>query len=604
MRQADPSLRKPRRQLTLPGTGVVPGIAIGPIAFAAEPKLEITRQKIAAADIAAERRTLDEAVVRARQQLIKLRARLAHLPEESEGELGPLLDAHVHMLDKSRLMRAIYAAIDEKLVSATTAVLDVSEAQATALLENQSLSGDDSGAAARQAEEVRDLGRRLLRNLIHLPFRSFTGLPPGSLLVADSLRPADAALIAPNHFAGIITEEGSDGGHTAVMLRAIGIPAVLGVSGLIAAAREGSLAVLDGTTGQITLNPGTRLLAHAAQSRTRFASAQRGLARLRRLASTTTDHVPIELQANIELPFELPMVVRSGASGVGLMRSEFLFMNRDNLPDEATQLAIYRDTIEAMDGDPVTIRLLDWGSDKQIEALVTAGLVPETREENPALGLRGVRLLGDAPSLLETQLAAMLRAAIYGPVRILIPMVCRPREITLVRTAMNRVWRRLEAEHVRLPAAPPPLGVMIETPAAAIAAAALARHADFFSIGTNDLTMYTLAADRALPARFGLYDALEPPVLHLIAMIVAAAAQARIPVSLCGELASRPEAAPLLIGLGLRSLSMHGSAILPVKRVVRSVSLSQCESRAAAALSTSDVAAIHDLLNSPNNAAK
>ncbi len=597
MRQADPSPRKPRRQITLPGSGVVPGIAIGPIAFAAEPKLEITRQKIAAADIAAERRRLDEAVVRARQQLIKLRARLAHLPEESEGELGPLLDAHVHMLDKSRLMRAIYAAIEEKLVSATTAVLDVSEAQAASILQSPRAGTDDSGAAARQAEEVRELGRRLLRNLIHLPFRSFAGLPPGSLLVADALRPADAALIAPDHFAGIITEEGGDVGHTAVMLRAIGIPAVLGVNGLIGAAREGSLAVLDGTTGQITLNPGPRLLADAAQSRTRFASAQRGLARLRRLASTTADHLPIELQANIELPFELPMVVRSGASGVGLMRTEFLFMNRDSLPDEATQLAIYRDTIEAMDGDPVTIRLLDWGSDKEVEALVAAGLVPQTREENPALGLRGVRLLGDAPMVLETQLAAMLRAAVYGPVRILIPMVCRPREITLVRDAMDRVWHRLEAEHVRLPATKPPLGVMIETPAAVIAGATLARYADFFAIGTNDLTMYALAADRGLPARFGLYDALEPPVLRLIAMTVAAGDVAGIPVSLCGELASRPEAAPLLIGLGLRSLSMHGGAILRVKRVVRSVTLSRCEALAAAALGASEASTVHDLLD-------
>ncbi|OZB38213.1 MAG: hypothetical protein B7X48_14060 [Acidiphilium sp. 34-60-192] len=562
MRQADPSPRKPRRQITLPGSGVVPGIAIGPIAFAAEPKLEITRQKIAAADIAAERRRLDEAVVRARQQLIKLRARLAHLPEESEGELGPLLDAHVHMLDKSRLMRAIYAAIEEKLVSATTAVLDVSEAQAASILQSPRAGTDDSGAAARQAEEVRELGRRLLRNLIHLPFRSFAGLPPGSLLVADALRPADAALIAPDHFAGIITEEGGDVGHTAVMLR-----------------------------------PGPRLLADAAQSRTRFASAQRGLARLRRLASTTADHLPIELQANIELPFELPMVVRSGASGVGLMRTEFLFMNRDSLPDEATQLAIYRDTIEAMDGDPVTIRLLDWGSDKEVEALVAAGLVPETREENPALGLRGVRLLGNAPMVLETQLAAMLRAAVYGPVRILIPMVCRPREITLVRDAMDRVWRRLEAEHVRLPATKPPLGVMIETPAAVIAGATLARYADFFAIGTNDLTMYALAADRGLPARFGLYDALEPPVLRLIAMTVAAGDVAGIPVSLCGELASRPEAAPLLIGLGLRSLSMHGGAILRVKRVVRSVTLSRCEALAAAALGASEASTVHDLLD-------
>ena len=587
---------KPRRQLPLVGMPVTPGIAIGPVAFAAEPKLEIARQKISASDVSAQLHLLDDAVTQARKQLTKLRARLANLPEESEAEIGPLLDAHLHMLGSSRLLRMIRTTIEDRLVTAATAVLDVTEAQAAAFF-GESDQKPEPGDLARQAEEVREFGRRLLRNLIRLPFRSFVGLPHGSVLLADALRPADAALIEPTHFAGIAAEEGGDGGHTAVMLRALGIPAVLGVNGLVAAAREGSTVIVDGEAGVITLNPGRRSLAAAARQRADFTRAQRTLGRLRRLPSETTDHVLIELQANLELPFELPMVARSGAAGIGLMRSEFLFMNRETLPDEDAQFRTYREVVEAMDGDPVTIRLLDWGSEKEIDSLSAAGLIPETHEVNPALGLRGVRLLNEAPDLLVTQIAAIIRASLYGPVRLLVPMVCRTGEIALVRDAMSKVWRQRQRLGQRLPTTLPPLGIMVETPAAAVAAVDFARQCDFFAIGTNDLAMYTLAADRNLPPRYALYDALEPAVLRLISMTVTAADAAGIPVSLCGELANRPEVTQLLIGLGLRQLSMHGGAVLRVKRAVRASTRTACDALAADAIAAPDALTVHMLLD-------
>ncbi|MCF3946014.1 phosphoenolpyruvate--protein phosphotransferase [Acidiphilium iwatense] len=595
MRSGDAPPRKSRRQTRLGGTPIMPGIGIGPITFAEEPALPNPRQKIAASDIQAELRQFDDAAKQARKQLGKLKARLTTLPEEAQTEIAPLIEAHLHMLGSSRLMRAIQSAIEDRLVSAATAVIEVAEDQARTLLALRR-GADDGAAAARQAEEVRDIGRRLLRNLTHLPFRSFSGLPQGGILVAEQLRPSDAALIDPAHFAGIATEEGSADSHTAVMLRAIGVPAALGIPGLLAAARPGSTAILDGESGAIILNPGQRGLAEAARLRTSFARAQRGLVRLRRLASETLDHVPIELQANLELPFELPMVAQSGATGIGLMRTEFLFMNRETVPDEDTQYTIYREAIEAMDGDPVTIRLLDWGSDKEAEALVASDAISVAREANPALGLRGIRLLLQNPKLLETQIAAVLRAAAFGPVRILVPMVSRISEIETVRHEVDRVWRRLRTRQTRLPALAPPIGIMVETPAAALNATAFARHVAFFAIGTNDLTMYAMAADRALSDRTGLYDPLNPAVLRLIAMTVAAGENAGVSVSICGELASRPEAVPLLIGLGLRQFSMHGGAVLRVKRAVRATEVTSCIGLAEAALMASGAKVVHALI--------
>jgi phosphotransferase system enzyme I (PtsI) len=247
-----------------------------------------------------------------------------------------------------------------------------------------------------------------------------------------------------------------------------------------------------------------------------------------------------------------------------------------------------------MDGDPVTIRVLDWGSDKDVEAL--NGYMPDTGEANPALGLRGIRLLLRNPELLEVQLAAILRASVVGRVRIMLPMVGFQSEIVAAWEIYDRVWRRLKRRNFRLPETRPPLGIMVETPAAALAARHLAKQADFFSIGTNDLTMYTLAADRGLPMGSKLYDPLQPTILRLILETAAAAAAENIPVSLCGELASRPEVAPLLIGLGIRELSMHGNAIPRVKRAIRQVSLKQCTELATAALNAVDADEVREIL--------
>ncbi|HQT46579.1 MAG: phosphoenolpyruvate--protein phosphotransferase [Acidocella sp. 20-63-7] len=574
------------------GQPVSPGIGIGPLFEAAEPELQISRRKINAVDAAAEGARLEEALSRSRHQLGKLKSRLSNLPENSQSEIAPLIDAYLHMLSASRLVRGIRARVQDNLMGAEAAVQDEVAAQADAIL---ALTGSDREGRLRRAEEVREIGRRILRNLTHQPFRSFSALAQGSILTATELRPADAALIQPTHFAGIITEEGGTDGHTAVMLRALGLPAVLGATGLLEAVSPGTLAIIDGDTGEITVNPSPESLKAAQTRLAEIARTKRALARLQRLAAETRDHTAIDLQANLELPFELPMIAQSGAHGIGLLRSEFIFMNREELPDEDTQTQIYQDIVEAMDGDPVTIRVLDWGSDKEVEAL--SAYLPVSPEGNPALGLRGIRLLLRHPALLETQLAAILRAGASGPVRIMLPMVSITAELEETREILDRVWRRLKRKGVRMAAKKPPLGIMVETPAAALTAHLLAPLADFFALGTNDLTMYTLAADRSLLAGAKLYDPLEPAVLRLIHMTAQAATAVSIPVSICGELASREQATPLLLGLGIRQLSMHGNAIPRVKRTIRALTLSHCETLAVQALAAPNADAVRTLLH-------
>ena len=581
-----------KRERRLQGIAVSPGVAIGPVFTAEEKEAPILRRRIQAADSAAETSRLDAAVAQSRAQLLKLRARLAILPEESQAEIAPLLEAYVQMLDGSRLLRGARQRITQGLVSAETALADTCEEIVAALL---ALPGDAPGRR-RRAEEVREITRRMVRNLTRTPFRSFTNLPPGAVLVAEGLRPADAALLEPAKLAGVLTEEGGADGHTAILLRALGVPAVLGVAGLTAALRGGGIVALDGGSGEVVINPGAPARAAARRGILAYAKERQRLAQLRRLPAVTRDGTPIELAANLELPAELPLIAQSGAVGIGLLRSEFLFMNREAPPDEDDQAETYRAIVEAMGGDPVTIRVLDWGGEKQIEALANAGMVPEVPDANPALGLRGIRLLLRQPELLGTQLAAILRAAVVGPVRILLPMVNTLAELREAREQLLRTARRLRRLGARIPDELPPLGIMVETPGAALAADALAQEADFFAIGTNDLAMYTLAVDRGEAAVVTLYDPLHPAVLRLIQFTTEAALRFHVPVSVCGEMAADPRLTRLLVGLGLRQFSMSASAVPRVKQAVRALDIEEAQHFAAAIMGHSDPERIRALI--------
>jgi phosphotransferase system enzyme I (PtsI) len=584
----------PRPERVLAGMPISGGIAIGPVFGAAEPATEVVRRSIEPDDVPTETARLDAAIVQSRKQLTKLRARLGVLPEDSQAEIAPLIDAYLQMIGPSRLVRGSRKRIADALVSAETAVSDETDAIAAALMAMPA--DDDPAGRRRRADEVREIGRRLIRNLTRAPFRSFTGLPEGAVLVCESLRPADAALLDPSKLAGVATDEGGSDGHTAIMLRALGVPAVLGTPGLSQAAKAGDLIVVDGSTGRVVVNPGPETLAEARRAVTAFARQQQKFARLRRLPAETADGETVELQANLELPAELPLIAQAGAAGIGLLRSEFLFMNRETLPDENEQYETYRTVVDAMAGDPVTIRVLDWGGEKEIEALHSEGIVPEVADHNPALGLRGIRLLLREPALLEVQLAAILRAAQYGPVRVLLPMVTTVAEVRAAREIYDRVARRLRRRGDKLRDPLPPMGVMIETPGAALSADALALEADFFAIGTNDLTMYALAVDRAESDVAHLYDPLHPAVLRLVQFATEAALRLRMPVSVCGEMAANPRLTPLLLGLGIRSFSMNASAVPRVKQAVRSANIDDCARFARKVMEQSDPARIQELV--------
>ncbi|HEY1361507.1 MAG TPA: phosphoenolpyruvate--protein phosphotransferase [Xanthobacteraceae bacterium] len=558
--------RAPRRrdrdaERVFEGLGVAPGIGIGQVHVVESGVITVSEYEIDVDKVEAELERFHGAVQKSERQLRKLSSKAEELHGAAAEELGFLLDAHKQMLTGSRVTRGVEGRIREHRQNAEAAVQFVINK-----VEHDFASLDDPYLAAR-ASDVREVGNRILRNLTQTAYEAFKNLPAGSIVVAEELTPADTALLDPKTIEGFATVLGGKEGHTAIMARSLGLPAVLGIPDLLAFAHTGQAIVVDGTNGRVILNPTAATVAeyqHRLEERERD---ERQLGRLRKLPSVTRDGQRIGLLANVELPREAEMAMHAGAEGVGLLRTEFLFMNREDVPDEEEQYQALRQIVETMDGQPVTIRTLDVGGEK---------LAPSLRDHlgeaaNPALGLRAIRLSLKQRDLLDDQLGAILRAAVHGPVRILLPMISSVSEVKQVKEAMLQVARRLKRRGQKLPDPLPPLGVMIEVPGAALAADALTQVADFFAIGSNDLTMYTLAIDRGEEQVAHLYNPLHPAVLRLVQFATEAALRARIPVSVCGEIAGDPRFTPLLLGLGIQDLSMTANALPRVKQRIRNL---------------------------------
>lgn len=573
------------------GLGVSPGIAIGPVHLMESGAVRVPEYPVAPDSVTAEVGRFTESVAKARRQIRKLKSKALVLPGSASEEIGFLLDAHLAMLTNSRLTRGVERRIQEELINAEAAI----QAEIASIAQTFAAM-DDSYLAARIAD-VREVGRRLIRVLLQHEYKAFSLLPPGTVILAEDLSPADTALLDPRRIAGFATVLGGAEGHTAIMARSLEMPAVLGIAGLLNGLRNGMTVIVDGIEGVVHVNPDSGLIARYREKQAERERERQLLKGLRKLPSITRDGTAITLQANLELPRDLEHAVEYGGNGIGLLRTEFLFMNRDQLPDEEEQYQMLRSIIEGMGGQTVTARTMDVGGEKLAGWMTGRYAEPA----NPALGLRAVRLGLREPKLLETQLAAMLRAAVHGPLRILLPMICSVSEVQKVREMLVQVARRLRRRGVPIADPLPPVGVMVEVPGAALSADALAYTADFFSIGTNDLTQYTLAIDRGDEQVASLYDPLHPAVLRLIQFTIEAALRARIPVSVCGEIAGDPRYTALLLGLGVRELSMSPASIPVVKRRLRTIDLGEAGKRARVIMDQSDSRRIALLLDDFNS---
>ena len=581
--------RRSRGERVLDGLGVSQGIAIGPAHIVEAGYIDVPEYAIAEDAVAAEQQRFADAVAKSQRQLKKLKEKASVLHGTAAEELGFLLDAGLQMLTGSRVVRGVERRIAEQRINAEAAV------RSEIIQVAQSFAELDDPYMAERADDIREIGDRLIRSLTQTPYQAFSRVPAGSIIIAEELTPADTALMDPQLVGGFATAIGGTESHTAIMARSLGLPAVLGLADLVGAVRTGDTVIVDGRAGRVIVRPKPSTLEEYERRRGEFARAERQLISLRRLPAVTRDGTAVSLLANLELPRETEAAVAGGAEGVGLLRTEFLFMNRPDLPDEDEQYQALRTIIKGMDGRPITVRTLDVGGDKLAGALDV-----QPGGANPALGLRAIRLSLKMTELLETQLTAILRASAHGPVRILLPMVSTMVEIRQVRDILGAVVKRLKRRGTKIADSAPPLGVMIEIPGAALAADALAQVVDFFAIGTNDLTMYTLAIDRGDEQVAHLYNPLHPAVLRLIQFTTEAALRARIPISVCGEIAGDPRYAALLLGLGIRELSMAVTALPRVKQRIRGLDLLAATRFARQIMDQSDTGRIAALLDDFN----
>ncbi|WP_041795711.1 phosphoenolpyruvate--protein phosphotransferase [Pararhodospirillum photometricum] len=580
MKATDTDADATPRCIRLQGLGVGPGVGVGRVHVHEAGAVAVPEYRIPASRVETERQRVIEAAEHGSSQIATLRRKARHLPGATGEELDHLLDAYQQMLKGSRLIKGVLERIGRERVNAEAAVRHEMDAMA------ETFAAMADAYLAARAEDIRDIGWRLIRVLTGTSSRALAPLTRNTVLVAHDLSPADTALLNPREVAGLILGSGGSDSHTAIMARSLGLPAVVAVADVLRHVRPGDTVCLDGEAGLVVIDPDEATQAEFRGRRAEFLRTRRLLGRLRDLPAETRDGTRITLMANVELAGELDAVHQGGAEGIGLLRTEFMFMNRPDLPGEDEQVAFLRTFIERMGGLPVTIRTLDVGGDK---LAVSLGL---DDSPNPALGLRAIRLSLSRLDLLRTQLAAILRAGIHGPVRILLPMVGSIEELVQVRQVHDQVVADLRARGVPLADPLPPLGIMIEVPGAALCADTLARACDFFAIGTNDLIQYTLAIDRSDPSVGHLYNPLHPAVLRLIQFTVLAAGRANIPVSVCGEMAGDPRLAGVLLGLGVMSLSMSANNIPRVKHTLRRLALADARERTATMMALNDPQAI------------
>lgn len=566
----------------LSGLAASPGIAIG------EPLL-VENQPLPVIRVAIPEDRVEGEIARLREAAARVAAHLAELKEAASARMGPefaaILEAHRLLLSDPTLAAEVEAVIRRERVCAEWALEEVVRGL---LRRFEQLA--DVYLRERQVDLL-DVAAHWQRELQGRPQpRLVNGQP--RILVADDIPPSQAIQLAAGSVIGFASEAGGLTSHTTIIAKSLGIPAVVGVDGLVEAARQVELIIVDGFEGHVLINPDPALVEVYRWRAQEHLRRQQDLLRQAHLPAETTDGHRVRLLANVDLLHEIEEARRAGAEGVGLFRSEFLFMQTaPMLPDEESQYQVYRKLVEAFPGQVVTIRTYDLGGKKLAREILGQ------LEANPALGLRGVRLSLARPEFFRTQLRALLRVAGEFPdrVRVMVPMIGHLEEVRTVRVMVERLRRELEAEGFAVPRELA-LGAMVEVPAAALLAEHFARELAFFSIGTNDLTQYTLAVDRANRELARTYRPFHPAVLRLIERVVRAGRRAGISVSLCGELAADPLAVPVLVGLGLDELSMHPPALPVVRSLVRAISLADARRIARKALSLGSAKEVEEFL--------
>ena len=565
----------------LAGVGASRGVALGRARVRQPLVPEASNERIPAARIEQEVARLHAAVAGAREEMAQLRQRLqGAMP----AEVGEFLDLHTLLLDDPELLAALDELIRSQRCSAASALI-VQRQRLAAVFEQM----EDDYLRSRLDDLDHVIGRLL--QLLNPQHSQAPGVA-GEILVCENIAPSELVQLPARGVVGVLTSGGSPLSHSAILARSLHLPLVVAAHGAVQKLATGQLLIIDGQTGQIQPDPDAEQLRQYRLRVRELARERRELQRLRNKPSRTVDGTDIRLLVNAEGADDLAQVPQLGAAGLGLFRTEFLFLHGSELPDEQAQFEHYRDAVLAMAGRPATFRTIDLGADKADRA----GLAP-LNEDNPALGLRGIRLALANPGVLDTQLRAILRASGYGPVRILLPMVSAREELLAVRRRLRVLQRQLRDDGHAVSDAVA-LGAMIEVPAAALAVDSFIDLVDFLSIGTNDLVQYLLAADRNNDAVASVYNPLHPALLRLLAQLLDSGSQAGLPVSVCGEIAGDARLVPLLLALGLREFSLHPSSLLAVRQAIRRCDLGVLQAARPALLRARDRRAIARWLES------
>lgn len=572
--------------LALHGTGVSSGISIGKTRVLRRERPEIPEYVLPKNIIEDEIERFLQAIESAHQQLQYIRD---HIPAGAPPETVSFIDTHLLILDDHLLCKAPIDTIREQHCNAEWA-LKIQEKMLTGMFEQI-----EDQYIRNKKIDVHHVVDRVLRNLLGQEAPDHTANETGQIIVANDLTPADTVMLKHSRIKAFITNLGGPISHTSILARSLEIPAVVSVHNATRFIRNDETIIVDGKRGMVLIGAPPEVASEYKKQQKHITNVRKQLNKLRQGSAITSDGVKISLQANIELTADVKSAAKASASGIGLYRTEFLFMNRKSPPSEEEQYRAYAKVVKALPGKSVTIRTLDLGADKQVDGSVDSSAV----SVNPALGLRAVRLCLQSPDLFKPQLRAIVRASAFGKIRIMIPMLSSPEELFRVLELIDETKRDLKREGKKFRSRIP-VGGMIEVPAAAISADLFAPHLDFLSIGTNDLIQYTLAIDRVDDAVNYLYNPLHPAILRLIASTIDAGRAAGIPVSMCGEMAGDIRYTRLLLGLGLTEFSMHPATLLKVKKVVRNSDVNKLVRFAKKVMRTRDIEELQAIVDDDN----